>query len=94
LDEEAQPTAEQRKRLQALRRRNSKEVDLSDIPEATQHEFKGAVRGAFYRPVKESITLRIDSDVLAWIKAKGPGYQTRINAFLRNLMQTQEKLRK
>jgi uncharacterized protein (DUF4415 family) len=42
-----------------------------------------AERGEFYRPVKEQITLRLDKDVLAWFKAGGEGYQTRINEALR-----------
>jgi uncharacterized protein (DUF4415 family) len=34
-------------------------------------------------PPKASISLRVDQDVLAWFKAQGAGYQTRINTFLR-----------
>jgi uncharacterized protein (DUF4415 family) len=34
-------------------------------------------------PSKELISLRIDQDVIAWFKAQGPGYQTRINSVLR-----------
>jgi len=42
--------------------------------------------GKFYRPIKEAVTLRLDADVLAWLKSGGPGYQTRINAVLREAM--------
>ena len=42
-----------------------------------------AERGEFYRPMKEQITLRLDKDVIAWFKAGGEGYQTRINEALR-----------
>jgi len=52
-----------------------------DIPEKA--DWSNAVRGKFYRPLKESLTIRIDVDVLAWFKAQGKGYQTRINAVLR-----------
>ncbi len=45
--------------------------------------FMVAERGEFYRPVKEQITLRLDKDVIAWFKAGGEGYQTRINEALR-----------
>jgi uncharacterized protein (DUF4415 family) len=41
---------------------------------------------ALFRPIKKSVTVRIDADVLAWLKAKGPGYQSRINAALRGVM--------
>lgn len=34
-------------------------------------------------PRKEAISLRLDADVLDWFRARGPGYQTRINAVLR-----------
>ena len=57
------------------------EIDFSDIPE--QLDWSGAVRGKFYRPVKQQVTLRIDADVLAWFKAQGGKYQTALNAALR-----------
>jgi len=44
------------------------------------------VIGKFYRPKKITVTIRLDADVVAWIKASGSGYQTRINAYLRQLM--------
>lgn len=56
-------------------------MDLSDIPE--QLDWSKAERGRFYRPLKEPVTLRMDMDVLAWFKAQGKGYQTRINEVLR-----------
>ena len=43
-------------------------------------------RGRFYRPVKRQITARLDADVLAWLKAEGKGYQTRMNTILRREM--------
>ncbi len=43
-----------------------------------------AVRGGFYRPVKRPVTMRLDADVLEWFRSRHPdGYQTRINAVLR-----------
>jgi uncharacterized protein (DUF4415 family) len=38
------------------------------------------------RPIKKSINMRLDSDVIAWLKRDGQGYQTRINQVLRALM--------
>jgi uncharacterized protein (DUF4415 family) len=32
------------------------------------------------------VTIRLDADLVAWLKASGEGYQTRINAYLRQLM--------
>ena len=37
-------------------------------------------------PVKVSLSIKIDADVLAWFKAAGKGYQTRINKALRDVM--------
>jgi uncharacterized protein (DUF4415 family) len=77
---------EKKKTLEKLAARPDREIDLSDIPEIRELP-SDAVIGKFYRPRKEAITIRIDSDVLAWLKASGSGYQTRINDFLRLLMQ-------
>ena len=79
-------SAEQRKDLQKLASRPDREIDLTDIPEIREIP-SDAVIGRFYRPKKTTVTIRLDADVLAWIKAPGEGYQTRINAYLRQLMQ-------
>jgi uncharacterized protein (DUF4415 family) len=57
----------------------------AEHPEAElRHIMRGVVRRGL-QPVspKASVSLRIDADVLAWFKAQGPGYQTRMNAVLR-----------
>jgi uncharacterized protein (DUF4415 family) len=59
---------------------------LSDIPEIKSLP-PDYVIGKFYRPKKTSVTIRLDADVLAWLKGAGEGYQTRINTYLRKLMQ-------
>ncbi len=51
-------------------------------------KWANAIVGKFYRPTKEPIGLRIDSDVIAWFKSQGPGYQSRINQILRREMIT------
>jgi len=70
--------------LRALARQKDENIDLSDIPEVT--DWSQAVVGKFYRPIKKSLTIRIDADVLAWLKGQGKGYQTRINGILRAAM--------
>nr|WP_159314399.1 BrnA antitoxin family protein [Klebsiella pneumoniae] len=61
------------------------QLDLSDIPEIT--DWSNAVRqNQFYRPVKQQTSIRLDADVLAWFKAQGKGYQTRMNEILRDAM--------
>ncbi len=79
-------TTRQRANLKALARRPDSEIDTSDIPELTDEQFKNAVRGRFYRPIKQQITARVDADVLAWLKSQGKGYQARMNAILRREM--------
>ena len=82
----AKLSAEKRKELQKLAARPDREIDLSDIPEIREIP-PDAVIGRFYRPKKTTVTIRLDVDVVAWLKATGDGYQTRINAYLRHLMQ-------
>jgi uncharacterized protein (DUF4415 family) len=79
-------TKGQRGKLAELAVRSDNKIDFSDIPPLTEDFWKTAVRGKFYKPVKTSTTVRIDSDVLAWLRAQGKGYQSRINAILRRKM--------
>jgi uncharacterized protein (DUF4415 family) len=62
-----------------------REIDTTDIPPAL--DWSKAVVGKFYRPIKRPLTIRLDADVLAWLKGQGKGYQTRINALLRSSME-------
>ncbi len=78
--------AEKRNALRKLAERPDREIDFSDIPEIREIP-SDAVIGKFYRPKKTTVTIRLDADVVAWMKASGEGYQTRINAYLRQLMQ-------
>jgi uncharacterized protein (DUF4415 family) len=77
-------TKTQAKDIANLRKMKDEDIDLSDIPEIT--DWSNAVVGKFYRPVKQSLTIRLDADVIAWLKSQGRGYQTRINSLLRNAM--------
>ena len=79
-------TAKKRKELVRLAKRPDHRIDLSDIPEIKKLP-SDALMGRFHRPRKASVTIRLDVDVLAWLKATGEGYQTRINAYLRQFMQ-------
>ncbi|MFY9746950.1 MAG: BrnA antitoxin family protein [Acidobacteriaceae bacterium] len=79
-------TARQRREIEALARLPEARVDTSDIPELPRGAWKNAVRGKWYRPIKQPVSIRLDTDVLAWLKAKGTGYQTKVNALLREKM--------
>ena len=74
--------------LKALADMPDSEIDYSDIPPLTEKFWQNAVRNPFYRPTKTSTTVRIDSDVLHWLRQQGRGYQSRINAILRREMLT------
>jgi uncharacterized protein (DUF4415 family) len=79
-------TERQKTELAGLAIRPESEINHSDIPPLTEDFWKSAVRGRFYKPTKTSTTVRLDSDVLAWLRLQGKGYQSRINAILRREM--------
>jgi uncharacterized protein (DUF4415 family) len=83
-------TPKQRAELKSLATLRDDAIDTSDAPEIL--DWSGAKRGLFYRPVKQQLTLRLDSDVVAWFKrhtTASEGYQTRINRALREYVQGQ-----
>ena len=82
----------QAKQLAALAALPDEKIDLSDLPEVL--DWSGAVVGKYYRPLKKSLTIRLDADVLAWLKAQGRGYQTRINLLLRAAMESRARKRR
>ena len=82
----------QSEELRDLEIMDPSDIDLSDLPEV--RHWNGAAVGKFYRPIKKPLTLRIDADVLAWLKSQGKGYQTRINRILRSAMLTEARRRR
>ena len=79
-------TVEQKANIERLLANPNRKIDTSDIPELPPDARTKAVRGMFYRPLKEAVSLRLDADVLAWLKKDGQGYQTRANQMLRERM--------
>ena len=76
------------KRLDAMSDPN---IDYSDIP---------ALDAAFFRdarvvvpPGKKQLTVRLDADVLQWLKDQGKGYHSRINAILRAYYEAHQESR-
>jgi len=63
------------------------EIDTSDIPPLDKSFFTKATEA--WPPTKRQLTIRLDEDVLKWLKAYGRGYQTRINRILRMAMESQ-----
>ena len=74
-------TDQQKAELEAL-----KSMPDGDIPPLSDEFWKNAIRNPVYKPTKTLTTVRLDSDVLMWLRSKGKGYQTRINAILREAM--------
>ena len=79
-------TEARRKKLKALAAQPDAAIDLTEIPELPESFWKNAVRHPFYRPLKQQLTVRLDADVVAWLKQQGKGYQTRLNQVLREVM--------
>ena len=67
--------------LKRIDAQGDQDIDYSDIPELDEDFFKKA--RVVVTPGKKQLTLRLDADVLEWMKAQGKGYQSRINAILR-----------
>ena len=79
-------TAKQRAELKALAQVPEAQINYDDQPQLSRAFLKDAVRNPLYKPTKTPTTVRMDSDVLAWLKAQGKGYQTRMNQILREAM--------
>ena len=80
-------TRTQKAELAALAAMPEDRIDTRDIPE--QRDWSGARRGMFFRPVKKQLTLRLDADLIDWFRMHAPngeGYQTGINAALREFV--------
>jgi uncharacterized protein (DUF4415 family) len=68
------------------------DIDYSDIPPLDKSFLKRATIP--WPPAKKQLTIRIDADILTWLRAQGKGYQTRINRILRVLMESQPNNRR
>lgn len=75
--------------LDALAAMPDSEIDTAEMPPIT--DWSKAVRGGFYRPIKRPLSLRLDADVIDWFQRQGQGYQTRMNAVLREYVERHSK---
>ncbi len=67
------------------------EIDYSDIPQLTDAQLDEMVRGKSHRSPKQLISVRLEPEVLQWLRDFGPGYLTRVNDILRTVMQQARK---
>jgi len=87
-------TEAQKAEIAALKARPEDDVDTSDIPELTEEFWQKAVRNPYFKPIKQQLTLRLDSDLVAWFKGRTPdgrGYQSAINRALREYVTKQDR---
>jgi len=77
-------TKQQKRDVRAIAAKKDRDIDFSDAPPLL--DWSAAVVGKFYRPTKKPVTIRLDSDVIAWLKTDGRGYQTKANWLLRHAM--------
>ena len=76
----------------ALYKKRARSLDNdSDAPVLPPEMWQNATIGKYYRPLKTPISLRIDNDVLAWLRSQGEGHISRINGILRERMERETR---
>lgn len=78
-----------KERLNELDAIKDEDIDYSDIPELDESFWSRAV--VHMPESKKGLYIRLDPDILDWLKSRGKGYQTRLNAMLRALMENDQK---
>jgi uncharacterized protein (DUF4415 family) len=90
-------TEGERQVLRRLARRQAagddSRVDMKDIPRLSDEQLANMVRLRDARPRKVAVSIRLDAQVLNWLKSKGEGHLTSINDILANLMEAEQRLR-
>src|SRR5579863_683014 len=69
------------------------DINYSEIPRLTPEQLASMVRLRDVRR-KQAVSVRLDPEVLDWLKSKGEGHLTRINDILANLMEAERRSRK
>jgi uncharacterized protein (DUF4415 family) len=77
-------TRNQKRQIGVIAAKRDADIDLSEMPEVL--DWSGAEIGKFYRPSKKPVTMRLDTDIIEWLKSYGRGYQTKVNLLLRHAM--------
>jgi uncharacterized protein (DUF4415 family) len=72
-----------------LDEKRDRRLDRSEVPQLSPEQWWKGIVGKYYRPLKTQISFRIDNDVLGWLKSKGEGHLSRINAILRERMDSE-----
>jgi uncharacterized protein (DUF4415 family) len=80
------PNKKQKKPIAVMASKKDSDIDLTDMPEVL--DWSKAEIGKFYRPPKKPVTIRLDIDIINWLKSYGRGYQTKTNMLLRHAMKS------
>jgi len=82
-------TKNRARQIAAITAKKDPDIDLSEIPEVV--DWSGAEIGKFHRSPKKPVTMRLDADILGWLKSYGCRYRTKVNILLRHAMQDSYK---
>jgi uncharacterized protein (DUF4415 family) len=77
-------TKGQKRDIIAVAAKRDADIDYSDVRPIV--DWSGAEVGKFYRPAKKPVTMRLDVDIIEWLRSEGRGYQTKANWLLRHAM--------
>jgi uncharacterized protein (DUF4415 family) len=95
--ENRQWTEKERKTLRRIAQRQAagddSRINVEDIPRLSNEQLANMVRLRDTRPRKVAVSVRLDAQVLNWLKSKGGGHLTRINDILTNLMEAERSVR-
>jgi uncharacterized protein (DUF4415 family) len=90
-------TERERRALRRVAKRQSagddSHINFEDIPRLTDEQLASMVRLRDARPRKIAVSVRLDAQVLNWLRSKGEGHLTRINDILTNLMEAEQRAR-
>jgi uncharacterized protein (DUF4415 family) len=81
------PDAKQMSRRLQKRGAEPTAADLNEIP------LFGGVGQEAFRPIKQSVTIRLDADIVSWFRGKPGRYQTNLNDALRKVMEREQRKR-
>jgi uncharacterized protein (DUF4415 family) len=88
-------TEAERKALRRIGRRQAagddSRINFEDIPRLTDEQLANMVRLRGAPPRKVAVSVRLDAQVLRWLKSKGGRHLTRINDILTNLMEAEQR---
>lgn len=85
LSQREKPTKKSKRNISVINRKAK--IDYSDISELDFKHLGKPMIGRFYKPVKKQISIRLDADVLEWLKHASPKYQSLINKLCREYME-------